>query len=429
MAPNRGKEKNVYLSSALQVCCTFAYQPGTTRLVIERFPHGFLWGAATAAHQVEGNNVHSDWWRAEQAGLLPHRSDAACNSWQDWREDIRLLTDVGLNAYRLSLEWARIEPEPGHFDQQALDQYRRQLEALKEAGVEPMVTLHHFTSPRWLADRGGWSNPDVLPRFVDYTHRVARTVGDLVRWWITINEPSILGFKAYIEGSWPPHQPWNLRGYTRLLRHAARGHAQARRVLRETRPDALVSMAFAIWPLQPLRRWNPIDHLIARAGDWLWQERIIQRSLPALDWIGVNYYSRTFVGWPWSGETPATGARTDFGWEIYPEGLYQVLRRVGRYGKPVVITENGIADADDDQRPSYIVSHLRQIQRAIRDGVDVRGYMHWTLLDNFEWAEGYEQRFGLATRERQLRPSARVYGAIARANGLGDEVLGTFSVT
>jgi beta-glucosidase len=388
-----------------------------------RFPDGFLWGAATAAHQIEGNNVNSDWWRAEQAGMLPHTSEIACDSWNCWSDDVRLLTDLGLNAYRLSVEWARIEPRPGQFDQTALDAYRRQLEALRQAGIEPMLTLHHFTSPHWLADLGGWSSPDVVPRFAEYASRVGREFGDLVRWWITINEPSILGFKAYIEGSWPPHQPWNLRGYVRLLRHAARGHIRARRALLAERPDALASMAFAIWPMQAARRWSPIDQLMARLGDWLWQGRILARSLASLDWIGVNYYSRTWVGWPWPATPLGSGERTDFGWEIYPPGLYAVLRRVGRFGKPVVITENGIADADDRRRAAYIVAHLREVHRAISDGVDVRGYMHWTLLDNFEWSEGFTQRFGLATRERQLRPSAQVYAAIARANALSDDAL------
>ena len=388
-----------------------------------RFPDGFLWGAATAAHQIEGNNVHSDWWRAEQAGLLPHASGTACDSWNCWPDDVRLLRELGLNAYRMSVEWARIEPRRGEVDQTALDTYRRQLEALRQAGIEPMVTLHHFTSPQWLADLGGWGNAEVVPRFADYVERVAREFGDVVRWWITINEPSILAFKAYIEGSWPPHQPWNLRGYVRLLRHAARAHAHARRAILAHRSDSLVSMAFAMWPMQPVRPWSPIDQAMARLGDWLWQGRILKRSLAWLDWIGLNYYSRTWVGWPWPAAPLGSGERTDFGWEIYPPGLYAVLRRVGRFGKPIVITENGIADADDRRRAAYIVAHLRELQRAIADGVDVRGYMHWTLLDNFEWAEGFTQRFGLATRERQLRPSAQVYAAIARANALSDDVL------
>jgi beta-glucosidase len=395
-----------------------------------RFPENFLWGAATAAHQIEGNNVHSDWWHAEQTGQLPHRSDNACDSWTRWPEDIQLLSEIGLNAYRLSVEWARIEPYPGHFDQVALDTYRAQLEALLDAGIEPILTLHHFTNPRWLAELGGWSNPDVVPRFVDYAGRVVEQTRDLVRWWVTINEPSILAMKSYLEGSWPPQEPGNLRGYVRLMRHAARGHARVRQLIRRARPAAMVSMAFAIWPMQALRSWSPIDQTMAFMGDWLWQGRVIRRTLPTLDWIGVNYYSRTFVGWPWpSSNGSGSGERTDFGWEIYPEGLYAVLRRVGHLGKPVIITENGISDADDDQRPAYVVAHLKQMHRAIQDGVDLRGYMHWSLLDNFEWAEGYEQHFGLASRERVLRPSARLYGTIARANGVPDDVLGTFSVT
>lgn len=389
-----------------------------------------MWGAATAAHQIEGLNVHSDWWAAEQAGRLPHRSDNACDSWTRWQDDVDLLQRIGLNAYRFSVEWARIEPAPGQFDQQALDTYRRQIEALKEAGIEPLVTLHHFTNPLWLAERGGWANPDVIGRLGEYADRVGRRLGDLVRWWVTINEPSILALKSYIEGSWPPHRPLDLRGFLRLHRNASRGHVLARQILRAHRPDALCSMAFALWPMQPLRRWSPVDQLMAIVGDWFWQGRILRRTVRTLDWIGVNYYSRTFVGWPWSTTPPATaGKTTDFGWEIYPDGLSQVLGRVGRFGKPVVITENGIADADDDQRAAYIVAHVARIHDAIREGVDVRGYMYWSLLDNFEWSEGYAQKFGLATRDRVLRPSAQVYGAIARANGVGSELGGTFSVT
>jgi len=397
------------------------------------FPEGFLWGAATAAHQIEGNNTHSDWWDAEQSGRLPHASGVACDSWNRWRDDIRLLSEIGLNAYRLSVEWARIEPSPGEFDQDALDTYRAQLEALREAGIEPLVTLHHFTNPQWLAERGGWANPNVVPRFIDYAARVVDHLKDLVRWWVTINEPSILALKSYIDGSWPPQERMHLRNYVRLLRHATRAHFRAHRLIHRATPEAMVSMAFAIWPMQALRPWSPIDRTMAVLGDWLWQGRVIRRSMPALDWIGVNYYSRTLVGWPW----PANGSagsreRTDFGWEIYPEGLYAVLRRVGRFGKPVVITENGISDADDDQRPAYIRAHVQQMQRAVEAGVDLRGYMHWSLLDNFEWAEGYEQHFGLATRERVLRHSAQLYGTIARANGADDDddgVPGTFSVT
>src|SRR5579859_5141278 len=240
-----------------------------------RFPDSFLWGAATAAHQIEGNNVRNDWWRAEEAGLVPHRSGEACDSWNRWADDIRLLQEMGLNAYRLSVEWARIEPQAGHFDQTALDTYRRMLEGLRTAGVEPVVTLHHFTSPAWLADRGGWSSPDVVPRLADYADRVGRATGDLVRWWVTINEPSILGYKAYLEGSWPPNRSGDLRGYVRVQRFAARAHRVMREALKVHRPDTRVSMAFAVWPMEPLRPWSPVDQLMARLGDWVCQGRLI----------------------------------------------------------------------------------------------------------------------------------------------------------
>src|SRR5919204_1383787 len=200
-------------------------------MVESTFPPGFLWGAATAAYQIEGNGTNTDWWRAEQARQLPYASGDACDSWRRWPDDVRLLQTLGLNAYRLSVEWARIEPEPGRFDAGALDNYRRLLEALRAAGVEPLVTLHHFVNPLWLADMGGWTNPQVVPRFARYADRVSRALGDLVTWWITINEPSILAFKSYIEATWPPHRAWDLRGYWRLLRHATRAHAVARRAL------------------------------------------------------------------------------------------------------------------------------------------------------------------------------------------------------
>ncbi|HET6318256.1 MAG TPA: family 1 glycosylhydrolase [Chloroflexota bacterium] len=400
----------------------------------QHFPTGFLWGAATAAHQIEGNNVHSDWWAAEQEGRLPYRSGSACDSWNRWRDDIGLLDKIGLNAYRFSIEWARIEPEPGRFDQQAIDTYRKQVEAMKEAGVEPLVTLHHFTHPLWLEREDGWRTPNIVDRLAVYTDTVARNIGDLITWWVTINEPSILAPKMYLEGAWPPQRPGDLRGYARTLRHAAFAHGAMRQIIKSHNPAARASIAFAIWPLQPVRRWNPIDRAMVRLGDWLWQGRVLRRTQHLLDWVGVNYYSRVRVGWPPERVDAAldphagAGDRTDYGWEIYPPGLYDVLMRAGRYGKPVVITENGISDAEDTKRAAYLVSHLQQVQRAIADGVDVRGYMHWSLMDNFEWADGFTQRFGLAhvnftTFERTLRPSAQVYAEIARANDLPENPL------
>ncbi|MBI2756824.1 MAG: family 1 glycosylhydrolase [Chloroflexi bacterium] len=398
------------------------------------FPPGFFWGAAVSAHQTEGENTSSDWWAAEQAGTVPHCSGRACDSWNRWPDDVASARDLNLSALRLSVEWARIEPEPGCFSQPALDHYRRVIECVRKAGLEPIVTLHHTTNPLWLAERGAWTSSEVVPRFAEYADRVGRALGDLVEWWVTINEPTVSGIFGYLTGLWPPHRhnAWGL--YLRHASHCLRGHAAARAALRGRHGHARASMALHINPLDPLNQRDPTDWAAVRIYDWLWQGLFLQLAAPHLDWVGINYYFRLLVRWdllPWSLFAPphmGTGEKTEFNWEIYPEGLYRVLQRVGRLHKPVIITENGIADADDDQRPRYIVEHLRQAHRAIRDGVDLRGYVHWSLLDNFEWAEGYTKRFGLlsvdfATQVRTPRPSARIYASIARANGLGGQIV------
>jgi beta-glucosidase len=344
------------------------------------------------------------------------------------------LQDLGLNAYRLSVEWARIEPEPDRIDYQVLDHYREVLEAVRAAGLEPIVTLHHFTNPLWLSDAGGWQRPEVVARFAAYVSHVARHLGDLVRWWVTINEPTVFGLFGYISGAWPPHRRNDFRGYLRHLRHVLAGHAAARQALRSHRPEAMVSMALHLNPIDPVRYGDPTDHIAVWLYDWLWQGRVLRAARPNLDWVGVNYYFRILVRWdvlPWRFfEAPEMGphAKTEYGWEIYPKGLYRVLKRVGRMDKPVIVTENGIADADDDQRARYLIAHLRQAHRALREGVDLRGYMHWSLLDNFEWSEGFTKRFGLAeldlsTKKRTLRRSAHVYREIAQRNCVSLEAL------
>ena len=404
-----------------------------------RFPDGFLWGAATSAHQTEGRNFNSDWWVSEQAGLVPHASGDACDSWTRWPEDVQLASDLGLNAYRMSIEWARIEPRPGEFDVAALAHYREILEHVRGAGLEPIVTLHHFTNPRWLSDGGGWVNPTVVGRFALYADHVARHLGDLARWWITINEPTVFALFGYLSGVWPPHRHNDFGGYLRHTRHTLAAHAAARRALRAHHPESLVSMALHLNPMDPVRHGDPTDQVATWLFDWLWQGRILRAARPHLDWVGVNYYFRVLVRWdimPWRFfDPPQMGPhqKTEYGWEIYPKGLYRVLKRVGRLGKPVIVTENGIADADDDQRARYLVAHLRQAHHALSEGVDLRGYVHWSLIDNFEWSEGFTKRFGLAhvdleSKQRQIRTSARVYEQIARANAVHLEALQTSTV-
>jgi beta-glucosidase len=343
---------------------------------------------------------------------------------------------LGLGAYRLSVEWARIEPEPGRIDQSVLDHYRRVLDALRAADIEPVVTLHHFTNPLWLAARGGWSNSEVVPRFAAYAERVARALGDLVQWWVTVNEPSVFGTLGYLDGIWPPHHRRDVRGYLRHMRHCAQGHVAARQALRALWPHAQASLAFPLYPLDLIQPSHPADRMAARLYDWLREGSTIARTRHALDWVGVNYYFRLQVRWdprPWAlfaRTSMGPGEKTDAGWEMYPEGMYRVLRRAGEIGKPVLVTENGLADAADRWRGRFIVEHLRQVHRAIAAGVDVRGYLHWSLLDNFEWAEGYTKRYGLvevdvATQARTPRPSAQAYAAIAHANAIQPPADGT----
>jgi beta-glucosidase len=394
------------------------------------FPDGFWWGAATAAHQIEGRNYNSDWWWAETHGRLPHRSGDACNSWDLYQRDIELLRAIGANAYRFSVEWARIEPEPGRYDQRALDRYRALLEALVAAEIEPVVTLHHFTNPLWLTRHDLWTDPSTARRFASYAERVGRALGDLVAWWVTINEPNMAAVLAYLQGIWPPFRRRDALGYLRYGRISLLAHAGARQALQAHRAGAQAGIAFALWPVEPSASHRPPDRLWAALLDWFWQGRMLKAAAPELDWLGVNYYSRKLVSlWdPFGLKTVPPGARTDCGWEIYPRGLFRVLRRTATFGKPVIITENGIADDDDDQRPAFIVAHLREAHRALLDGVDLRGYFYWTLLDNFEWEHGYTRRFGLAavdpsTQARRLRPSAAIFSAIARANALPADLL------
>ena len=424
------------------------------------FPPAFLFGTATAATQIEGGCTTSDWFAfARQPGRVKHgdRPDVACDAWRRWREDVALQRELGMSAYRMSIEWARIEPRPDEIDRAALDAYRSLLGALREGGIAPMITLHHFTLPQWLARRGGVLAAEFPDRLARFARVAAQALGDLCGTWITINEPNVLAAQGYLLGAWPPARtnPVDaLRAHHRLLE----AHVAAYRALKEASPyDAQVGVAHhlrAVEPRDPRSRsdrgaqvlfervfsdafaravctgtmYGPIDHVVGhgRGGFRVGEARGTQ------DFFGINYYSRDVVHFSLGHaaelfvvrEVPARSEQSDLGWEVYPAGLGRLVRTwSARSGVPVVITENGIADAGDTRRASFVVRHLAELARAIADGVDVRGYYHWSLLDNFEWAEGYEPRFGLvavdyATQERTIRESARVYQRIARTRTL-----------
>jgi len=406
------------------------------------FPPGFLWGAATAAHQVEGDNRASDWWAFEQAGKLPFASGDACRHYQLFEQDFDLAQGWGHNAHRFSIEWSRIEPREGAWDRGALDHYRDVVQALQRRGMEPLVTLHHFTNPAWFTRAGGWSASGSVARFARYVERVADHLKDQVRWWITINEPTVYAKNAFVAGHWPPCRRNDWRAAWRVVRNMGRAHRLAYDILHRHRPDALVGFAHSA-PLVVARApARPLDHLAAGLRDLVLNRLPVRLMAGAFgrrfDFIGLNYYCRTVVHWRATGTAALFGrdwldddqdrprAFSDIGWEIYPPGLKQQLERFAHYGVPLLITENGIATEDEELRTNFLRAHLRALAEALAAGVPVAGYCYWSLMDNFEWSLGMRPRFGLAatdftSQRRSPRPAAAYFAEVCTNNALPDE--------
>jgi beta-glucosidase len=385
----------------------------------------------------------------------------AIDHYHRYREDLRMLAGMGHTAQRFSVEWARVEPEEGRFDAAALRHYASVVTTCRELGMEPVVTLQHFTLPVWLADRGGVLAPEAPRLFARFAGACAEAFGRDVRWWVTLNEPNVLMILAYAEGHWPPHrrsQAAALRAGVALLRmHAAASAALHQAGRRQGRP-AMVSIAHHERPFRP-RPGSLTLRLITRAPDWIFNRWFLAcckrgvvlppagtgQAVPglrgSLDYLGLNYYteeqvrfdrhaaSRLFVG----PDPEASLPRNSLGWGIDAGGLRRALVKLGRdFRLPLLVTENGVADEDDELRSGFLVDHLRAVMEAIADGADVRGYLYWTGFDNFEWLEGYAARFGLVavdrtTLERRPKPSAEVFAAIC-TTGVIQGVSGTRAV-
>ncbi|MHB1854419.1 MAG: glycoside hydrolase family 1 protein [Acidimicrobiales bacterium] len=380
------------------------------------FPDGFIWGTATAAHQVEGGNWNNDWWEWEHTSdRVREPSGDACDQYNRYEEDLDLLAGFGFNAYRFSIEWARIEPEEGEFSRVALDHYRRVCAACHERNLTPIVTFHHFSSPRWVAARGGWASAATAELFERYVTRASGHLGDLIGRACTINEPSMVATGGYLSGVFPPGQR------DRDARHRANAtfidaHRRAVEVIRSGPGDAPVGICLAMSDYQAVDGGESYLERI-RAG----MEDVFLDALAGDDFVGVQCYSRTRVG-PSGALRPEEGVETtQMGYEFWPESLEATIRRAydRSGGVPVVVTENGIGTDDDTRRVEYTRRALQGVRRCLDDGIDVGGYVHWTLLDNFEWAEGYRPTFGLVavdreTFERRPKPSATWLGTIAR---------------
>ena len=429
-------------------------------------PEGFLWGVATAAHQNEGNNTSNQWaaWEQQPGRIYDGQRSGRATNWWDLETaaaDFDRAAELGLNSLRLSVEWSRIEPEPGIFDRAALARYVEMIRLLRERGMEPMVTLHHFTDPLWLTALRGWENPKVEDYFVRFVTHVVEVLGDLVRLWCTINEPTVYAIEGFLEGYFPPGVK-SLRRTLAVLRRMLLAHGRAYRAIHRLQNDARVGLVHHYRLFVPA---NPDSAVGRRAVALL--DQVANRSvleavtrgrltllvgygqqvtylIDSCDFIGVNYYSPARVtidptkpSWLFTRQffdpNAESSDRTPLGepyGQIDPHGLYVALKQVAAYGKPVYVTENGLPDADDDQRPRFIATHLAEAWRALREGVDLRGYYHWTLVDNFEWEAARSLKFGLyelneETGERTPRTSAAVYGRIAQSNGVPRVVLET----
>lgn len=408
----------------------------------------FLLGTATSSHQVEGDNEANDWWAWEAVPGKIHdgsRSGNACGWWGGKaEEDLALARKSGQNAHRMSIEWSRIQPEMGRWDDRAFDRYEAILREAERLGMARMVTLHHFTLPAWVSKRGSLLWNDFAEHFETYAYECARRLGPHVSLWATFNEPSVLAVQAYAEGDWPPGlgNPFAaLRALTALLRAHARGYQALKRGSPNV-PAGIVLNApvFDAWhPNRPLDRlvswvqdWTVNgDVLRALATGWLFPPLVIVPDLvPGLarsfDFLGLNYYGRyrvefdlrspgRFFGKSDRSKSVHT-AHNDWG-DVYPEGIERQLLRLSKLGVPLYVTENGIMDATDEKRAAFLEAHLRATLRARGRGADVRGYLAWSLVDNFEWAEGYAPKFGMvavdhATQARTPKPSLRAFGRL-----------------
>ncbi|MCM8779985.1 MAG: glycoside hydrolase family 1 protein [Candidatus Omnitrophica bacterium] len=384
------------------------------------FPKNFFWGSSIAAHQVEGGNIHNDWWLDENKGVFKFKSGDACKHYELYPQDFDLAKSLNHNALRLSVEWSRIEPGPGEFNEQEIQHYKDVVRALRERDLEPVVTLHHFTSPVWFNQMGGWQDKKAVSYFFNFIAKAVDALSGEVKYWVTINEPTIYIYFGYLLGVWPPHK----KGFFNAILAAkalAGTHIQAYKIIHDIYRNKNLQSPYVSIAANLRCFLADKNNLFARISAGLrhnlynlWFLKKIHKHR-AMDYIGVNYYTKENVG---KGAFPAV-EKNSLGWDIYPVGLYRLLLELKRFSLPVFILENGICTVDDEQRWRYICGHLEYLHKAMKEGVDVLGYLYWSLLDNFEWDKGFAPRFGLVevdynTYERKIRESAKKYAQVCK---------------
>ncbi|MGB2758042.1 MAG: family 1 glycosylhydrolase [Acidimicrobiia bacterium] len=387
------------------------------------FPKGFEWSTATAAHQIEGSNRNNDWWMWEHAPgtSCVEPSGDACDSWLRWDRDVAVLGELGFDGYRFSVEWSRIEPEAGEFSNAALDNYARLCEALLTVGVQPTITLHHFTTPRWAVESGGWTSNECAKRFGEFAHRVASRLDGLAARYCTLNEPNMVAAMGYLMGLFPPGGANDRASHDSAVTNLIAAHRGAVDAVRAATPDTPVGITVSMMNYQVGEGGE------AAAAEAEAFEDVFLDATAGDDFIGVQTYSRMVMGpHGWVGPLPGVPIVETMGYERWPQALGACIRRAwDRTGGqlPILVTENGVATADDSERITFVHEALQSVHDCIADGIDVRGYTYWSLLDNFEWAFGYVPQFGIvevdrATFERTPKPSARWLAKTIAANAI-----------
>lgn len=396
-----------------------------------KFPSDFLWGTAISSYQCEGGNYNSDWYLWEKTRKL-QPAGAGCGHYHRFREDFSLAKSLNSNALRFSLEWSRICPEPGVFLREEIEHYHKVFDSLKKNNLKPLVTLHHFSNPIWFVNRGGWMNPKNIDFFLEFVKKSVEEFKEKAEYWLIINEPLVYIYNGFIRGIWPPGHK-SLVCAHKVLKNMRAAYLDGYREIKNIYKDSTICPKVSL--ARHLRKFSPCQgpafllnclgsHLRNKFFNFSLLDDLAKRG--ALDFIGLNYYCIDYTHFTniLGGKIrpePVSPRRNQLGWYIDPRGFYDVLISLKKFGLPVIITENGTAETEDPLYEDYLISHLQALAKAYSQGVNVAGYLWWSLLDNFEWAEGFKAKFGLIevdykTQKRKCKPFSRNYAKICRDN-------------
>ena len=409
-----------------------------------KLPDNFKLGTATSSLQIEGGDVNNSWYIWSEKNHIKDNSHCirACEHWNRIDEDIKLINGLNSKYYRMSIEWARIEPSQGVYNHDALKHYYDEIKKLKQNNIEPLVTLHHFSNPIWLENKGGWLNGDVVRCFEEYVEFVVENLIDLVQSWVTINEPNVYLVLGYIIGDWPPGEKYSLSKFNRCAKNMIMAHKRAYEKIHDIGQkkgtEICVGVAHHLRVMHPKNN-NFLDRFITKRIKENFNDFFVKSMVS--DFLGINYYTRDMVGFTFnplkkfvSIDFKTESMKNDLGWEIYPGGLYEVCREYYKKNKlPIFITENGVCDNNDRLRVRFIYDHLLEVKKLIDEGVDVRGYYHWSLMDNFEWSEGVSARFGLyhvdfVNQKRTIKQSGKFYAKLCKHNGITEDMINRFLI-